>query len=279
MRWQVPLRIDLNGSPAISGDRIVVSGTRSLERGRVVCFQSRYGKEEWLLDVDARLTAPPTVDDGVVYVPDWSGTVYAVGVTSGSVLWSRQVDADSGGREFTSAAAVHDGTVYLGSQSGNTGVVALDANTGEEQWRVSTDAVTGGPVVDDDLVIVQTHGLVTALETDGTERWAFNLVGDRPGPVAVDGEHVYVSGGEMLYAMTRDGKESWRNEAFDGRIGAPTAAGDSVLATDDDQIRSLSATNGDEDWSTAADRVGELIVAPEAMFISGASGRVTALGK
>jgi len=279
MRWQVPLRIDPNGSPAISGDRIVVSGTRSLERGRVVCFQSRYGKEEWLLDVDARLTAPPTVDDGVVYVPDWSGTVHAVGVTSGSVLWSRQVDADSGGREFTSATAVHDGTVYLGSQSGNTGVVALDANTGEEQWRVSTDAVTGGPVVDDDLVIVQTHGLVTALETDGTERWAFNLVGDRPGPVAVDGEHVYVSGGEMLYAITRDGKESWRNEAFDGRIGAPTAAGDSVLATDDDQIRSLSATDGDEDWSTAADRVGELIVAPEAMFISGASGRVTALGK
>lgn len=277
-RWQVPLRIELNGTPAVSGDRIVVSGKRSLERGRVVCFQSRYGEEEWLLDVDARLTAPPTVDDGVVYVPDWSGTVHAVGVTSGSVLWSRRVDADGGGRTFTEAAAVHDGTVYLGSQSGNTGVVALDADTGEELWRVSTGAVTGGPVVDDGLVLVQSHSLVTALGTDGTERWSFNVVAAGTGPMAVDEQHVYVPTGEALYAVSRNGEESWRDEPAGGQIGPPTVAGDSVLRRTDAGVASLGAADGEVEWAADTDGTGQVVVAPGGMFLSD-DGRVVALGE
>lgn len=278
-RWHVPLRVDLNGSPAVSGDRIVVSGRRSLERGRVVCFQSRYGEEQWLLDVDARLTAPPTVDDGVVYVPDWRGTVHAVGVANGSVLWSRRVGGDDGGRTFTEAAALHDGTLYLGSQSGNTGVVALDADTGEMEWRVSTGAVTGGPVVDDGLVLVQSHSLLLALGTDGAERWTVNLVEDRAEPLAVDDEHVYVPAGETLRAITRDGEESWRDDEFDGRVGYPTVAGNSVLALGAGRIRSLAAASGDEKWSTTVDGASEVIVTPEGLFLPTSGGRVAALGE
>lgn len=278
-RWHTPLRIDVNGSPGISGDRIVVSGKRSLERGRVVCFQARYGEESWLFDVDARLTAPPTIHDGVVYVPDWSGTVHALGVTDGSVLWSRQVEIEQDGTTFTEPAAVDDDTLYLGSQSGSTGIVALDADTGEKQWHVSTSAVTSGPVVHDGLVVVQSHSLVVALGTDGSRRWSFNLVDQGYGSIAVDDRHVYAASRGALVAISRDGKESWSYEASDRQIGSPTVAGDSVVFRSGDRLRSLSAASGDEEWSTAADGGGEVIATSDAIFRSESGARVVALGE
>lgn len=278
-RWHTPLRFDVNGSPAISGDRIVLSGKRSLERGRVVCFQSRIGDEEWLFDVDARLTAPPTIDDGVVYVPDWSGTVHALGVTGGSVLWSRQVEMGQDGTSFTEPVAVDDDTLYLGSSAGSTGVVALNADTGEKQWHVSTGAVTSGPVVHDGLVVVQSHSLLVALGTDGSRRWSFNLVEQNDGSIAVDDRHVYVASREALVAITRDGEESWRYRASDGEVGSPTVAGDSVVFSSGGKIRSLSTANGDEEWSTAADGGGEVIATPDALFISASGERVAGLGE
>ncbi|WP_353634745.1 PQQ-binding-like beta-propeller repeat protein [Halobacterium sp. NMX12-1] len=66
-RWQVPLRSEPNGPPAVSGDHVVVTAKRALEQGRIVGFETQYGAEDWLVDVDARLTAPPTIANGVVY--------------------------------------------------------------------------------------------------------------------------------------------------------------------------------------------------------------------
>jgi len=146
-RWQVPLRSEPNAPPAVSGDHIVVTAQRALEQGRIVCFQTRYGNEDWLVDIDAKLTAAPTIASGIVYVPDWRGRVHALSISDGSVRWSQHVDADSGGRTFTEPAAVLDETLYLGAQSGKTGVVALDATTGDTVEKKSTQAVTGGPVV------------------------------------------------------------------------------------------------------------------------------------
>jgi len=54
-RWQVPLRSEPNAPPAVSGDHIVVTAQRALEQGRIVCFQTRYGNEDWLVDIDAKL--------------------------------------------------------------------------------------------------------------------------------------------------------------------------------------------------------------------------------
>ncbi|MDQ2055814.1 PQQ-binding-like beta-propeller repeat protein [Halobellus sp. H-GB7] len=119
-------------------------------------------------------------------VPDWRGRVHALSVADGSVLWSHHVDADAGGRTFTEPAAVYDETLYLGSQSGNTGVVALDATTGDTRWTKSTPAVTAGPVAHPEGVVVQSHQLVTAFGLDGTRRWSFSVREETARPIAVD---------------------------------------------------------------------------------------------
>ncbi|QKY21696.1 PQQ-binding-like beta-propeller repeat protein [Halolamina sp. CBA1230] len=279
--WWAPLRIDLNGPPAVLGDRILVSGKRSLERGRVLCFGSRVGEEEWLYDVDARLTAPPTVEDGVAYVPDWSGEVHALWVADGSVLWSRRVEdtVDQGNTTFTTPAAVDGDTLYVGSNSGATGIVAMETDDGEVQWRAETNPVTGGPVVYDDLLLIQSYGLVVAYGTDGERRWGFNLVDSGHQPMAVDDEHVYAAGRETLYAITHDGERSWTYEQSEGRIGTPTVAGDSVLLRGEDRLTALSAATGEEQWSRTPEGLGEVVATPDALFVTGDAGRLLALGE
>lgn len=278
--WWAPLRIDLVGTPAVSGDRIVVSGKRSLEAGRVVCFRDGYGDEEWLYDVDARLTAPPTVADGVAYVPDWSGAVHALSVTDGSVLWSTRVrDPDErGSMTFTEPVAVEGDAVYVGSNAGVTGVVALDADSGEELWRAPADPVTGGPVVEDGLLVIRSHGLLIAYGTDGKRRWTFNLVNGTTHPMAIDGSHVYATGRQTLYAIGRDGERSWTHDAPDAGVGSPTIAGDSVLLRGTDRLTSLSAGTGEKEWSTTPAGQGEAVVTPGAVFVEGGDGRLLALG-
>lgn len=277
-RWQVPLRSDPNAPAAVRGERIVVSARRSTERGRVVAFRERYGAEEWLHDVDARLTAPPTIDGTTVYVPDWDGRVHALALADGSVRWSRRPARDGRARTFAEPAAVQDGTVYLGSFTGATGVVALDARSGEERWSQSTDVVTAGPVVDDELVVVRTRGPVVAFAPDGSGRWSFSLPGDSWRPMALDAEHVYGPTRERLYAIDRSGERAWTYEPSEGPVGAPTVVGDGVFVRERDRLVGLSRTDGSKRWHANVDGTGRATVTPGGVFLSGTGRAVVALG-
>ncbi|WP_326838284.1 outer membrane protein assembly factor BamB family protein [Halocalculus aciditolerans] len=278
-RWQVPLRAEPNGPPAVSSEHIVVTAKRALEKGRIVGFQTRYGDEDWLVDIDARLTAPPTIADGVVYVPDWSGRVHALAVGDGSVRWSHCVDAAAGGRTFTHSGAVLDETLYLGSRSGKTGVVALDAATGEKEWKESTRAVTGGPVAHPNGVVVQSHQLVTVFDTDGTRQWSFNIPEAGVRPIAVDSQHLYVSAGSTVYAIDWEGQEAWTYKSPSERVGTPTVAGETVLIRSEERLTAISRATGDEQWSTAPGGTSRVIVTPEAIFSPGSDGSMSALGE
>ena len=270
VEWHVPLRMSPNGTPAASPQRIVVAGNRSLKQSRLVCFHPK-GGEQWLYDVDARLTAPPTVYGGVAYVGDYAGRVHALGALDGEIRWSRHIDADDGSREFSEPVAVHDGTLYLGSQAGNTGIVALDAETGEERWRADTGRVTSStPVVADDLVVVRNYGLVTAFDTSGAKRWSFNVGEDTAYPLAVGDEHVYVPAGERLFAIDRGGEEVWRHEPTEGTVSAPTVAGDSVLFQNgtDGGVTAFAADDGEKRWTIDAND-SDPVATSESLFLSG----------
>lgn len=277
-RWQVPLRSAPNGPPAVRGDRVVVTAQRAPERGRVVCFHGRYGDEDWLFDVDARLTAPPTIDGAVAYVPDWAGRVHALSLFDGSVRWSRRIGPADHSRTFAEPVAVGDGVLYAGSLSETPGVVALDADTGEERWHERTAPVTAGPVVHGGRVVVQTHQLVIAFDPDGTRRWSFNLLDPGVRTLAVDDQHVYATARERLFAIDRRGETAWTYEPADGRVGAPTVVGDSVVVRGRDSLVGLARDSGEERWTATPEGVGGAVVTPGAMFLAGHMGRVLALG-
>jgi len=278
LRWQIPLRADPNEPPAVSGNRIVISAQRDVEKGRVVAFDDRYGEEAWLYDIDARLTAPPTVSAPLVYIPDWKGRVHALDVSDGSIRWTQRIMRGDSGRSFATPVALQDDTLYLGSQSGATGVVALDANTGEERWSKSTAAVIDGPVVRDDLVVVRTHKLVVAFDTEGTRQWSYNVLDADSHAMAMNDQHVYVPSRQRLYAIDRSGGKAWHYHLQQGQVGTPTVAGDTVFLRRNDHLTALSRTDGTEQWTISQDGVGSAVVTPEAVFLARKGGEVAGLG-
>ena len=50
----------------------------------------------WTLTTAGAVSATPTVSDGVVYVPDYGGKLWAVAAGSGRVLWSRDISGYTG---------------------------------------------------------------------------------------------------------------------------------------------------------------------------------------
>ncbi len=280
VRWQVPLRIDPNRAPTLVGNRIIVSGRRDLERGRVVAFTERYGEEHWLYDIDARVTAPPVAEDGIVFVPDWSGAVHALATFDGTVEWAGPVDPDGADRTFARPVAIADGTLFLGSLSGRTGVLAVEATSGESLWTGSTGAVTGGPVADGELVIVQSHSVFTAFDHDGRERWTYNIPqGVSSSALALDHRHVYVARDGTLHAITRDGQPGWTYEGLASDTPEPTVAGGTVLVSGGGELLALDRDDGEVRWRVEVDGSGGAITTPEAIFMRASEGRVLGLGE
>ena len=71
--------------------------------------------------------------DGVVYIGDLDGAVYALSLKTGAKLWEYKVDSG-----FIAAPAVRDGMVYIGDYDGR--FYCLTAKDGHLKWGFDTNA-------------------------------------------------------------------------------------------------------------------------------------------
>jgi polyvinyl alcohol dehydrogenase (cytochrome) len=117
-------------------------------------------KPRWTLTAAGAISATPTVDDGVVYVPDYGGKLWAVAAGSGRVLWSKDISGYTGvtGDQSRVSPAVYRDELILGDgwilSPGAAGakVFAVDRRTGALVWSTQVDTdpaaqITGSPVV------------------------------------------------------------------------------------------------------------------------------------
>jgi len=180
-------------------DDTVVAATRS---GLVHGLDAATGEPRWSTTTGGNVHTTPAVADGSVYVGSYDGRVYAVSLADGEIRWR----FDTGDLVVTSAAATAS-TVYAASKTGR--VHALAAGDGSERWSASaTDgegAVTGGPVVAGDTVLVGTgrrESVVAFGADDGTRRWEFYARGAVRTPVTAVGEAMLVPTlGDELHAV------------------------------------------------------------------------------
>lgn len=137
-------------------------------------------------------TATPLVVDDTVYLQDLSGSVFAFKRETGEIIWQRDYEAPSvaGPNGIVTAYGMIFGT--FGSLAPNTGVVALDAATGDEIWRVvlsglETEFSFAGPSVYDNTVFVGTGGMYRGRGNSGLYafdaatgalKWFFDTVAD-----------------------------------------------------------------------------------------------------
>lgn len=173
-------------SPAVAGDTVYASNMN----GRLYAFDAATGDRRWAFDAGQRIEAAPTVVGETVYVTNGS-EVIAVDATDGTRRWTYR---DEPGSAITSPA-VADGTLYtaVGPSYGNLSVTAIDLAEQSVRWRQG-GRPQDDPSVGGDTVYIGLYGDVVALDAStGTQQWRLateSVLG--AAPAVVDGA-VYVA--------------------------------------------------------------------------------------
>jgi polyvinyl alcohol dehydrogenase (cytochrome) len=137
-------------------------------------------KPRWVTQLGGDISARAAVVDGVAYVPDWAGNLWAINASNGKALWSHQLSdygLDAGTVSRTSPT-VADGVVYIGTQFNLTGptgwLLAIKATSGDLLWKIQPDksnpfpVITASPTVVNGKIIVgmtSNEEFVTAVPT------------------------------------------------------------------------------------------------------------------
>jgi polyvinyl alcohol dehydrogenase (cytochrome) len=125
---------------------------------------------KWTLNTQGDVSATPAVKDGMVYVPDWAGQIYAVDSNTGGIVWQDGVADITGvppgggllggpGGVVRSTPAVAGNLLIMGDQGGRVGqgakVFAVDRRTGVTVWVTQIQGNRGGPQGDQFALVTQ----------------------------------------------------------------------------------------------------------------------------
>ena len=240
-------------------------------------------------DSDSRLTAPPIVAGGKIYVLDARARVFAFDANSGEPAWHTSVaplgkqglfnmlslgmfgedtraDPTKG---FGGGIAFDGGRLFATTGFGN--VVALDAASGKVLWRVSVGVpIFDAPVANGGRVFVSTqdnHFHVFA-ESNGRELWDHQGISESAGiltstSAAGAGEFVIApyTSGELYALRVQNGRPAWSDlltrsgnvtalSELDDIAGRPVVDRDLVFAISHSGVMAaIQLGTGDRQWT------------------------------
>lgn len=182
----------------------------------------------------AVLTSPPVAADGKIYVVDAEAVVSAYAMETGARIWRTKLTPDVDERfrlreifagpdpaeiGFGGGVAVDSGRLFVTSGFGF--VAALDAGTGEEIWRVKTDApVRTPPTAFRGAVyaVTNTNELIALNAETGEKLWDFQSFEERArilssASPAAAGDLIVApfSSGEVVALLADSGKALWND--------------------------------------------------------------------
>lgn len=178
--------------PSVGND---LANTRATDDATIAADAAADLAPAWQLDGIKGVTGTPIVDDGTVYVGDWTGHVRALDAATGDERWAHDLDSGYVG----GSVALDDDHVFVGTFDAR--IVALDRATGEETWATDVaeypkSVVFGSPVVSDGLVVAGVgsfevfvpsdpatfRGTVVALDAaSGELTWRFHVTDEAAG--------------------------------------------------------------------------------------------------
>ncbi len=166
-----------------------------------------------------RLAAAPVVGNGMVFVVDSSAVIYAFDAVTGARRWQHSIDVSRDLRDatFGGGASFDSGRVYATNGVGD--VVALEAETGNQIWRVTpAGPLRGAPTVAFNTVFVMTQdNQIFALDPDnGDITWQKAAASGQQGVFGVAapaaGQGTVLAGfssGELVAYRYENGRELW----------------------------------------------------------------------
>jgi len=249
-------------------------------------WQSDTGKGS---DDNSRLTAPPIVVDGRIYVLDAEAHVYALDAHSGNRVWDVNLapqSADDGdlfnifglfgpdmsidpSKGFGGGAAFDDGKLFVSTGFGS--VFALDAASGKQLWKASLQVpVVNAPVASGGRVFVSSEDnhFVALSERDGHVLWDHQGISESAGiltstSAAVAGDTVIVpyTSGELYALRVDNGRPEWNDmltksgtvtalSELDDIAGRPVVDRDMVFAISHSGVMvAININTGERVWA------------------------------
>lgn len=143
--WRYQAGEELVTTPILVDGKVLVAS----QNDTLFVVDAATGKWVWQQRRDTpsgftlRGAATPKVEDGVVYMGYADGSLVALKLEDGAVLWERNLSA-SGGNQFidVDTTPVVDGAGHVFGASFKDGVYSLDTKTGDITWTTALPGVT-----------------------------------------------------------------------------------------------------------------------------------------
>lgn len=161
------------------------------------------------------------------------------------VLWTYEA-----GDPIDSSAAIVDGVVYVGCQSGD--LLAIDLATGKLKWKYRATANGIGessPAVADGVVYIgDLDGVFHAVDAaSGKARWTFKTGAEIKSSPVVAGDRVLIGSYDGSLYCLKDGKQLWRVRTENYVHGTPALfEGVAYISGCDEIVRAIRLTDGSE---------------------------------
>lgn len=226
--------------------------------------------ERWSFETSGDRPPAPLAVDGTVYVGDGSGTVYALTDDDGTERWRTAVGEGVAALTASGASAVF-------ARTKRSPAVALDAETGDERWRLdAAESTYYQPTFADGTVYAGGSGVVHAVDARSGEReWSFEANTSLVGVPAVADGTVYVTGKDTaLFALDAEsGAERWRHRQSQWIAAPPTVVEKRVVAADGDRVLAFDSETGTVDWTRRIVQAGTFGVAAtrDTVYVGGAT--------
>ncbi|MCA9173194.1 MAG: PQQ-like beta-propeller repeat protein [Planctomycetales bacterium] len=205
-------RFAQSGSPTIAAGKLFILGAGRVAR----CQATADGSTVWEQQLpgefrDEYMQSSFLVEDNVAVV--LASQLFALDASTGAILWTAD---NTKGSHSSPMLWADGGDKRVVANVGGGETACFDLKSGEELWRVKSDAQHSSPVVVGDKLLTfgsnRKAGLrCYALSSDGAKQlWSFHDVADKGStPVVLDG-HVFVQGERKLACVNLDtGKRAW----------------------------------------------------------------------
>jgi outer membrane protein assembly factor BamB len=219
----------------------------------LISFNRVWVHVAWHFDPGTSFRSSPVVADGVAYVEDTSGHLYAVDLRNGGLLWTWNLTT---GASLNGAPAVDPalGLVFVGASDGSLNAVATD--TGASVWNDSVGGnLTAPSFVGGRVYVASSSGAVEAVqETTGALVWSVSLGSAVGGSPAIDPAAarlvVGLASGVVEALNLATGAPLWSFST-----GGPVVAGAAIdnqtvfVGSTDHSVYALSESTGARVWS------------------------------
>lgn len=244
-----------------------------------MAFEASTGEQVWTADAVGQSPAPLAAN-GSVYVAGQSLT--ALDTSDGSLKWtfdrleyvSSEGDHLDRAGPIDTAPTIVDGTLYLCGGRDMPWLFAIDATTGELDWRIRLPGhnLSSSPATDSNAIYIvdDQERLVSVDPMTGEIIWTKNDFGQLSGKVAVDDNQLFVADRERgVHALTPAGDRIWLSESpGDGVHVAVDST--QVYVTDRTRVSALDRASGKQVWTFNAGpgpQLGFPVIADELLYV------------